>query len=313
MAPFFNKKTNETNIPEWASFFSEEEYSLFIQEIDNYFKSLNSQYQYKPADGQVLADENLFGFTNLGLMNVAQVCKQNQQQYYKNIIIDHFTSLMRVKQFNEYFAKIADNFEEIKKYIGVRLYNDEYVATVGKENTVGKAFAGDIYAMIVFDFPNAVKNVKPQDTTAWNKTVDELFETGVENIKNNYPLTITKVNFGEFHSWFVQGEHFFTPNIVFDIENRPELTGSKGALIGLPHRHSALIYPIENSEVLKAINGLIPPIYGMNQEGPGSLSNNLFWYRDKTFTQLPYKIEDNKFQFFPPEEFVEMLNELKKI
>src|SRR5690606_37707118 len=102
-----------------------------------------------------------------------------------------------------------------------------------------------------------------------------------------------------------------TPNIVFDIENRKELIGSKGSLVGLPHRHSAIIYPIENLEVVKAINGLIPTIYGMNQEGPGSLSNNLFWYKDKTFTQLPYKIDEGKLQFFPPNNFVELLNELK--
>ena len=309
MFSLFKKKTGDTNIPEWAAFFDDREYSLFIEEIDNYFHSLNIPYQI--ADGQVLVNENEFGFSNLGLVNVAQVCKQEVRKYYKKIITEHFNSLIRANQFDKEFAKIVNNFEEVKKYVGVRLYDKEYVAHVGRENTIGKDFAGDIYAMLVFDLPDSVLSIKPEQTITWNRTVDELFEIGVENIKAKYPLTITKESFGEFNIWFVQGEHFFTPNVVFDIENRKELIGSKGSLVGLPHRHSAIIYPIENLEVVKAINGIIPTIYGMNQEGPGSLSNNLFWYKNKTFTQLPYKIEDNKLQFFPPENFLELLNELK--
>jgi hypothetical protein len=309
MFSFFKKKTDKTNVPEWASFFDEKEYSLFINEIDNYFKNLNIQFEI--GDGQIHVNENEFGFSNLGLMNVAQVCKQEDKKYYKEIIGEHFNSMIRANKFDKEFEIIADNFEEVKKYIGVRLYDNDYVAHIGKELTIGKDFAGDIYSMIVFDFPDSVLSINPERTTAWNKTTDELFEVGISNIKSKYPLTITKESFGEFSIWFVQGEHFFTPNIVFDIENRQELIGSKGSLVGLPHRHSAIIYPIENLEVVKAINGLIPTIYGMNQEGPGSLSNNLFWYKDKTFTQLPYKIEEGKLQFYPPDNFVELLNELK--
>jgi hypothetical protein len=309
MFSLFKKKTDKINVPEWASFFDEKEYSMFIKEIDNYFKNLNIQYEI--GDGQVQVSENEFGFSHLGLMNVAQVCKQEDKKYYKEIIAEHFNSLIRANKFEKEFEKIADNFEEVKKYIGVRLYDNEYVAHIGKELTIGKDFAGDIYSMIVFDFPDSVLSIKPEQTTAWNKTTEELFEIGVSNIKSNYPLIVNKEDLGEFSIWFIQGEHFFTPNIVFDLENRKELIGSKGLLIGLPHRHAAIIYPIENLEVVNAINGIIPIIYGMNQEGPGSLSNNLFWYKDKTFTQLPYKIDEGKLDFYPPNNFVELLNEMK--
>lgn len=309
MKSLFKKKTNEIIVPEWASFFDSKEYVLFIEEVENYFKNLNIQYEL--SDGQVIAGENKFGFNHLGLLNLAQVCKQEELKYYKEIISRHFNTLIKANQFDKEFEKIANNFEEVKKYVGVRLYDNEYLAAIGKENTIGKDFAGDIYETLIFDFPDSIINIKPEQATAWNKTVEELFEVGIENIKHNYPLTVTKEDFGEFSVWFVDTEHFFAPNIVFDLENRKELIGSKGSLIGLPHRHVAIIYPIENLEVVKAINGLIPTIYGMNQEGPGSLSNNLFWYKDKVFTELPYKVEDNKLQFFPPDNFLELLNELK--
>ena len=309
MFSFFKTNGSVTSVPEWSSFFNDKEYSLFIREVDNYFKKLNIRYEIQ--GGQVMVDEKEFGSGQLGLLNVAQLCKQVGPKNYREMIARHFLAMTKVSQFDMQFAKVNDDFEEMKKYFGVRLYNDEYVAQVGKENTVGKNFSGDIYAMVVLDLPNSVMSIKPEQPLAWNKTVDELFEIGISNMKAKYPLTINKHVLDQFSIWCVHGDHFFTPNIVFDLENRKELVGTEGSLIGLPHRHTAIIYTIENSEVVKAIHHLIPAIYGINQEGPGSLSNHLFWYKDKTFTPLPYKIEDNNIHFFPPDNFVQLLNQLQ--
>ena len=308
MFSFFKKKGSDASVPDWATFFSAAEYKAFVSELENYFKQLNVEYEL--GDGVVNVDENAFGFGKLGLTNVAQVCKQGNPKHYKSIITAHFDALIRSQQFEKTFNAIADTFEEVKKYIGVRLYDNDYVDKLGKELTLGKDFAGDIYAMIVFDFPDSIVNIQPSQILAWDKTVEELFAIGVENTRNSYPITISSVDFGAFNCWFAQGEHFFTPNIILDLENRKELIGSKGALIGIPHRHAALIYSIETIEVIAAINALIPTIYGMNEEGPGSLSNQLFWYRDGVFTQLPYSIQAGEMKFTPPSNFVALLNEL---
>jgi hypothetical protein len=310
MFSFFKKKTGTIEVPEWASFFDGKEYEEFIKHIDDYFRRLNVKYDIAP--GQILLEgENEFDCSSLGLVNVAQVCKQNGTGHYKQIIRDHFNSMIRSARFQKEFEEIEDNFEEVKDYIGVRLYDKEYIDLLEEEHRIGKHIAGDVYALVVFDFPHSVVNVKPEQTTVWNKTNEELFEIGLKNIRAKYPFEISKEAFGEFRIWFVQGNHFFVPNIIFDLEHKKELIGSKGALIGLPHRHAAIIYPIENLEVLKAINGLIPAIHGMCIEGPGSLSNNLFWYKDNTFTHLPYKLDDKKLEFFPPDKFVDLLNGLE--
>jgi hypothetical protein len=308
MLSFFNKKNIKTEIPTWASFFDISEYSKFIYEIENYFRKINLPIEI--SEGIVTLSENQFGFSNLGLSNVAQNCKQDKPKNYKEIINDHFNSLIEANQFELEFDKIADNFEKIKKYIAVRLYNEEYIDYIGKEFTIGKKFEGDIYSIIVFDFPHSISNIRPEQIKNWGKTENELFEIGIQNVKDKYSHTITKENFGVFDIWFVNSDHFFTPNIVYDIENLKELAGSNGLLIGIPHRHSAIIYPIENLEVVKAINGVFPAIYNMNIEGPGSLSDKVFWYFDGIFTEIPYKMEDEKLQIFPPEKFLKLLNEL---
>lgn len=308
MFSFFNRKNNNEEVPGWASFFNHSEYITFIYEIEQYFCKLNIAYEI--SDGIITLAENQFNFSNLGLNNVAQNCKQNKPKDYKEIITDHFNSLMEANKFAEEFDLISDNFEEVKKYIAVRLYNKDYVDYIGKEFAVGKKFEGDIYAMIVFDFPHSITNISPEQIKKWKKTENELFEIGIQNIKDNYPQTITKEKFGFFDIWFINSDHFFSPNIVYDLENHKELSGSKGLLIGIPHRHTAIIYPIENLEIVKAMNGILPTIYYMNIEGPGSLSNKVFWYYNSIFTEIPYKMEDGKLQVFPPDNFLKLLNEL---
>lgn len=309
MFSFFQK--NETVlVPEWASFFSGKEYSRFNSELISYFDKLN--IEYKISDGIVNVNKEIFGFSNLGLTNVAQVCKQEAIKHYKAIIFDHFDSMLKANEFEIWFSKIVHDFEKVKKYIGVRLYDNEYVSSIGKDLTIGKDFAGNIYSMLVFDLAHSIINVQPGQFAKWNQKFDDVFNLGIRNIMEKYPLEIKKENFKDSYFWFVHAKHFFAPNIVFELPDRSELIGSRGTLIGLPHRHSAIIYPIEDLEIMALINPLLSIIYGMNQEGPGSLSHMLYWYIDGEFIELNCKPEDGKLKFIPPDRFVKMLKTLEE-
>jgi hypothetical protein len=309
MFSIFKKNKSKTEVPKWASFFNEDEFEEFVKSIDDYFYSNNITYNF--GDGMLTAGPNDFEFGTLGLMNVAQICKQDEIENYKEIVKKHFDSLMRTNQFDKEFKKIIHDFNQIKEYIGVRLYPIDYVSHIGKELTIGKDFAGNIYAMLIFDLPDSVVSIKPEEAEKWGKTWEELFDLGLQNIKTKYPNNISQEKFNEFNLWFIQSNHFFTPNIVFDFEMQQKLMGSNGSLIGIPHRHAVIIYSIENIQVVNAINDLITAIIGMNEEGPGSISSNIFWYKDGHYEDLPYEMSDNKIQFYPPEKFVEMLNTLQ--
>lgn len=305
------KKENNAEVPKWAAFFSPSQYTHFVKKIHKYFDKLNVKYSIE--DGIVKVDEEKFGFTNLGLSTVAQVCNQEKKRNYKSRIKEHFNSMIESKIFQKEFDLIVDNFEEVKKYIGVRLYHNTFINHIGKEFTLGIKLFGDVYGMLVFDLPHTILSVQPDQIKPWGKSFEELFEIGKQNIKTKYPIKVTPEKFGKFSFLFVNSSNFFTPNIVFDLDKTPGLVGSKGSIIGLPHRHSILIYPIENLEVADAMNGLARATYGMNQEGPGSLTNKLFWYYNNTFTEIPYNFnEEGGLSFKPPTAFIDLLNTLEK-
>lgn len=308
MFSFFKHKKTDLEVPDWANYFNASDYSKFAGHINNYFALKNISCSF--GDEEIELEHEKWGVAKLGLVNLAQMCHQSKRRKWKMLIYGHFLSLEKNWLFTEDFDKKVHDFSLAKDYLGVRLYHNDYVSVLEDGLVIGKQLTDDIFALLVFDFPQSVVNVKPEQTIQWNKTNEELFDIGVINIKTKYKYNPSLQKFGKFKAWIVHGTHFFVPNVVLDLPNYPNLIGSKGSLVGIPHRHSVLIYPINDLMVVDAINLLIPIICEMNKKGPGSISNNLFWYNGNEFFTLPYSLDDQKLQFYPPKDFELLLNSL---
>lgn len=310
MLSFFKKKKepSQINIPEWASFFTSNEYSVFIEAIRSYFDRLNLQYTIE--DGVVSVEENYFGFNELGLQNLSQMCKQNDIKDYEAVVKDHFETMVRIHKFDKEFEEIVSDFEKIEKYIGVRLYDVEYAANLQKENMIVQHFTEGVLAVLVFDLPESVMNIKPEQIEPWGKTSDELYEIGKQNIKQNYVVNLFEEKVGDNKFWFAEADHFYATNFVMNIQDFPQVIGRKGSLVSIPNRHIALIYPIQNLEVVGALNNMLYLTSRMYEDGPGSITDRLYWYNDGIFLDIPHRIEDEKLAITPPSVFIDALNEL---
>jgi hypothetical protein len=310
MSSTLKKGNTSPSVPDWASFFNEQAYENFIGLIESYFR--NQKVTFRIEDGIVYLKEAFHGLENLGLQNLAQRCNQAETKGWEEVISDHFGNLIEADIFEKEFEKQVENFDYVKQFIGLRLYHISYIEEVGRENVIGRKFSEDIFMMLVFDLPASVTSIKPEQAEDWGLPISQLFELGLNNIKRNYPVEISEVKFEDFKTWFATSDYFYTPNLVLDIENFPQLIGSKGSLITIPNRHSVFIYPVENLEVVMAINKLIPVTCDMNLEGPGSLSKKMFWYNDGKIEEQPYKLTEEKLEFFPSAAFLEVLNNLEE-
>lgn len=61
---------------------------------------------------------------------------------------------------------------------------------------------------------------------------------------------------------------------------------------------------------VNSINHLIPMAVSLFQQGPGSISPGLYWWRHEGVTLLPAQADGRRVQFAPPDEFVQVLNGL---
>ena len=71
----FKKSGGEDGPPEWAGFFTKEEYEKFMAIISGYFAKYGVEYEVE--DGMALLKEPHRGYESFGLINLGQTCKQS--------------------------------------------------------------------------------------------------------------------------------------------------------------------------------------------------------------------------------------------
>lgn len=250
MFGLFNKDKKQK--PDWSPFDSIEVYEKFESCVSEYFKSKN--IEHKIVDGIVEIPNNDFGLNKLGLSNIAQYCKNEGESKFEEHIAGHFETLIRGYEFNKTFDSIKTDFSKVQKYIGVRLYNQSYIEQIGMDKTIGKPLGGKIYAMLIYDLPDTVTSVPPKEAESWKITKEELWNFAIKNTQTNYPPNILNRELQGISFKTVEEDHFFSPNIVFSISKYPELIGQKGSLISMPTRHIVIIYPINDLNVVNALN-----------------------------------------------------------
>ncbi len=84
MFSIFKKKSRE-KVPKWASFFNSEEYLDFVNLVEEYFK--NRDLKVGLEDGVVIIEG---GEEDFGLVNLAQICKQEERSKWRDLVREHF-------------------------------------------------------------------------------------------------------------------------------------------------------------------------------------------------------------------------------
>ncbi len=294
------------NVPTWASFFTHEQYATFLAEVSNYLSERNIDGTID--DGTVNINQ---GDQRLGLQNLAQICNQNDGAQWREIVFQHFDSVYSSIVEEDFSAAKGASFEQIRSQLAVRLQPDQILNSEASEHIVYRVHLPGTVSLLALDMPTAISSVTWEMVQGWNKTVDELFEIALDNIKQQpfpKPDTVTADDGTELISFF--GDDFFVTTRALFFSTQPDLLGAYGSLVAVPHRHAMLCYPIYDMEVLSAISTMLPATIGMYSEGPGSLSAQLYWYDGEEFMLLPYQLDGAQLNFEPPLEFVQMLENL---
>lgn len=308
MIPFFRKNKRSDPAPEWSSFSSLSDYEEFQSLVKKYFD--RKKIPYRIEEDSITTDDADWPFGQMGLSNLAQTCNQNPRPAWKTIVKSHFDNMVANREFEDAFYEKAHDYSYASPYIGVRIYPNDYISIIGEEATIKRPLSEDLSAILVFDFPHAISNIKPEKTIQWNKTNEQLYEIGLANIRMKYPTEVSAETVNGSKIWFLQADHLFAANSILELHMQAVPEGTHGSLVGIPHRHTVLIYPIEDLGVIAAIQPFIFILRGMYKDGPGSISQGLYWHRDGQLTKLDYQLEGDELNFRPTDEFLEMMDSL---
>jgi hypothetical protein len=292
--------------PGWAAGYSTPEWTFFMREIRSCLAARGIGFTIQASGLLLLRMPE--GEKQLGLMKLAQMCKEAKQGEWRGVIERFFDNLLRSERENKELEGKMKDFEQIKKMLVVRLAPE---GTLPRELLVCREDLPGTVSYLALDLPTSIRSLKPDEVAVWGRPPGELFETALENVARMARPEVSTPELEEgVTCTALVGESFFVATHALLLDLYPECLGAQGSLVAVPHRHCVLAYPIEDLSVIKAIPRLALIGRKLEAEGPGSISAKLYWYHHGAFIPLPYEIKENTFNFAPPEDFVAVLNEL---
>lgn len=294
--------------PEWARFFTDEEFAAFMGAL--HAELSRRALPFEVGDGVVRLELPSHEGHQLGMQNLAQLCHREPRERWSALIAEHFDNIIKSYEESHDVEQREGELARVKELLKVRLYGSSFGEEAG-DQLIHRPLTPGIEAAVVYDLPSTVRSVARGRLDAWGCTEDELFRTALDNVAREPPPEHRKIDVGNHvHVDALLGDSFFTTSHALRLEAFIGGPAPHGALLALPHRHAVLFHTIRDARVVTAINGLITMAFGMYQEGPGSLTPNLYWWREGKLLHLPTEVSANRVIFDPPAAFTAALGEL---
>jgi hypothetical protein len=290
--------------PEWASFFSGPEYRQFLEVVvaDLRRRGLDPQV----GDGFVTADTGGEEPTQWGLANLAQRCNQEDPSQWEAIVATHFSALQQMV--GRDLDALAADFEHVRPILRVRLLPDESMGGVAVGETVSWRPAAGMIATLFYDFPDSTASVHEDHLAGWPVNLEEAFELATANVRTEPPPAAETIDADGAQLGVMAGDSFYVASRALFLGEL--LAGGRNAVFAVPNRHVLVWYPADDLSVVKAMSPMYQIAVNQFRDGPGSISDQLYWWRDGTFVHLPHSASEKGINFVPPDDFVEFLNGL---
>lgn len=287
--------------PGWARFLSEDEWRAFAlaltAELDR------REVAYRVDDGVLWARWGSDEDEALGLTNLAQLCRAAGVDAFAVVIASHFDALVAGRGDRELAGPLGADLAAARPHLKLRLYARD-TFTGGAEQFVLHDVADDLTAVLCYDLPSNVVTVAAESLARWGVSRDELYYQALANQRRTERAPIEEVDVGGAVVRAMTGESFFVASNLLLLSDFITGEAPYGALAAVPNRHTLIWHTIVDPSALRAIDAMVVMASNLCAEGPGSISPNLFWWRDGALRTLPTRETDEHYEFVPPDDFV---------
>jgi hypothetical protein len=297
--------------PDWAQFFSASEYARFLKTVESDLRRRGLDYSVA-AEFVTVQDPNGGPENQLGLINLAQKCLAAPQSEWQTIVAGHIGSLIQMQ--GRDLDALAADFEQARRVLRLRIFPDETTGGIAApgvpDGPVLRPVAPGMVLGLVFDFPDSTATVSERHLRSWPLSEAEVLAVArEETLAEPLPPSQTIQAQENVPIEMLAGDSFYVASRVLGLRG---VIGDapNGAVVAVPNRHVLLYHVIRDLRVVHAVQAMISLTIRFYHEGPGSVSHQLYWWKDGDLLHLPVRAEGKDVQFHPPDEFVVVLNGL---
>jgi hypothetical protein len=253
-----------------------------------------------PGDVMLLEGANRL---HVSMKNLRQLARLVPRDDWPALVSDHISTIVTAIE----EPLDLTNFELAQHLLRTRIYPAE------ADNGIlaARPFAPGLIEAVVVDTPTTVRTVTIEEMEDWPVSGDALFVLGRANVRSDGALQAEEQELGDrvrvtvLHGWtFYAATHLAWLDEYLDI-------GPYGALVVVPSRSLIAAYPIRarayarEAAVRAAAAQLQAHAHQAYEEGPGSLSPHLFWWRGGSLTLLETRVSGDS--LILPRDFVASL------
>ncbi len=297
------KRAEPAAVPEWATFFSADEYNAFLDVVKTELGKGGAQYTI--GDGFVRVT---WSAGELGLSNLAQLAHVTERSAWPELVSSHFANL-RASSGRD-LDSLGGDFEAVRSVLRVRLLADESMGGMSLGDIGGsRAFAPGILMALVYDFPDSTASVPPNHVEGWPLEADAVWEIATDNVRLEPQPTRQEVPAQSGVFTMAIDDSFYVATRALRLADEFP-SGTVDAVFAVPNRHMLLWHAIRDLSVVGAMQGMMQVTSKAFLDGPGSISNQLYWWHEGQVVHLPINADGKQITFAPPDEFVALLNTL---
>ena len=292
--------------PIWARFMTAEEWRDFLAAVVAELR--RRQVNYRIDDGYVWAPWGGERDEALSLLNLAQLCHAAGRDSFPRVITAHFDALVAGRSDRALADELVGDLARARPHLKLRLYpRDTFVDQ--ERDFVIRDVADDLCAVLCFDLPSNVVTVNAGALDRWACSADDVWYQALANLRRTEHSDVENIDVGGAVLATLTGDSFFVASNLLLLGDYLAKDLPWGALAAVPNRHTLVFHAIADSSALRAIDAMVVMANDMCAEGPGSISPNLFWWRDGSLRTLPTRETADHYEFAPPDEFVNQVLE----
>ncbi|MEO3827490.1 hypothetical protein [Actinomadura sp. B10D3] len=261
-------------------------------------------YTCSRAPGEVMLLEGA-NRLHVSLRDLRQLARLVPRDDWPALVSDHVTTIVTAV---EEPLDLSD-FDLAQHLLRTRIYPAE------ADNGVlaARPFAPGLIEVVVVDTPTTVRTVTTEEMNGWPVSGDALFMLGRANVRADGPLQLDEQDLGGVRVSVLHGWTFYAVTHLAWLEEYLPI-GPYGALVIAPNRSLIVAHPLQISaghpraryrEAVAAATELQAQAHRAYEEGPGSLSPHLYWWRAGELTYLATRYEGDTMVL--PEEFASVL------
>ncbi|GAA3959800.1 hypothetical protein GCM10023085_47810 [Actinomadura viridis] len=210
------------------------------------------------------------------LSNLRQWVAREPEDQWPAIVSDFVGTLIATTEVEDEEALDLADFALIRPLLRTRLYADDFQA--GME-VVRRTVAPGLAEVLVVDKPTSLLIVSTGMAADWPVGRDELFHVARENVRSDGPLEMVEDDAGGVPIFSLGAETAYVTAHALWAGDYP-VTGPHGALVAVPAQGVVHASPVHPGGVPAAMNVLIRVAWAGFQEGPRSISPNVYWWDD---------------------------------